>query len=404
MAWIIYSAQTIDGDIVRRSGRFENVDVLDQDLIRRGEQILNFFELPDAIFKLRQWAFARMRPLEVAEFCHMLSLYVAGGIDLQSALADMENSARSIAFRQVAVELRRSLMNGHPLSRALESTAPVSPEVVALTRIGEESGTLDRVLRDAGAHIERVVAIKSAAKRALIYPAFTLSVIIGGALFWLSYVIPKIAVVFKSIDLTLPPSTFMLIAASDWVREYWWLLAAIIIVLPVLFFLARRNEWFRYRTDRIGWHLPVFGRIISASQMAFYFEYLGLMYGAGVVITQALETLTQTVQNRYFKERVSGMIERLRAGERLTQAVERTRIFDQLTVRMIGIGETTGTLEAQLKKLGEIYFARVNALVDVLAKVLEPLMLIVMGALFIFFIIAIIGPIYEAIGRLGGSQ
>jgi type IV pilus assembly protein PilC len=123
-----------------------------------------------------------------------------------------------------------------------------------------------------------------------------------------------------------------------------------------------------------------------------------------VAITQALETLTSAVHNRYLRKRVMGVIEQLRAGQPLVEAIENTGIFEPLAVRMIGIGETTGNLEAQLKKLGEIYFARVNALVEVLAKVLEPMLIIVMAVLFGFFIIAVIGPIYGAIGNLGGSQ
>lgn len=402
MSWIHYSTLTPNGDIVRRNGRFEDIEVLDKELSRRGEQIVTFFELPDATYYLRQWAFGRMKPLEVAEFCSMLSLYVSGGVDLQSALADMERATRSLALRHAVAELRQSLMNGYPFSEALKATGQFPEEVLALVRIGEESGKLDQVLRDAGQHIERIEAIKSAAKRAMIYPAFTLAVIIGGALFWLSYVIPKIATVFESINIKLPESTMALVAASDWVRSYWWVLVILFVLMPVLFFLARRNEMFRYETDRIAWHLPIFGNIVSGSQMAFYFQYLGLMYGAGVVITTALETLTSAVHNRYMRQNVLGIISRLRVGESLVQAVERAEIFEPLAVRMLGIGEETGNLESQLKKLGEIYFNRVNALVEVLSKVLEPMLIIVMAILFGFFIVAVIGPIYGSIGNMGG--
>lgn len=404
MSWILYSIMTPDGDVVRRSGRFENIDVFDRETSRRGEQIVNFFELPEVFYHVRQWITGRMGDLEVAEFCSMLSMYVSGGVDLQSALSDMESSARTSSIKHVVADLRLALMNGFPLSQALKATGQFPAEVLALVRIGEESGTLDRVLRDAGSHIERVVAIKSAAKRAMIYPAFTLAVILGGALFWLSFVIPKVAEVFKNINLKLPASTMMLVGASDWVRNYWWFLALVLFTLPAAFFLLRRNENFRYQTDRLAWYLPIFGRIVSGSQTAFYFQYLSLMYGAGVALTQALETLTGAIHNLYLRKRVTGVIEQLRAGEQLVAALEKTGIFEPLAVRMIGIGETTGNLEAQLKKLGEIYFGRVNALVEVLAKVLEPILIIVMAVLFGFFIIAVIGPIYGAIGSLGGSQ
>lgn len=402
MSWIIYSILTQDGEEVRRNGHFESINLLDEEVSRRGEMIINFFELPDAFYHIRQLFVGRMSDLEVAEFCSMLSMYVSGGVDLQSALGDMENSSRTSSMRHVVAELRRALMNGYPLSQALRATEQFPEEVLALAHIGEESGTLDRVLREAGTHLERVVAIKSASKRAMIYPMFTITVMIGGALFWLSFVVPKIADVFKSINLKLSPSTLALVTASDWVRSYWWVIVIILCGLPIAFFLLRNNENFRYHTDRIAWHLPIFGRIVSGSQTAFYFQYMALMYGAGVVITQALETLTRSVHNRYLRKRVMGVIEQLRAGETLVKALEHTSIFEPLAVRMVGIGEETGNLEAQLKKLGEIYYNRVNALVDVLAKVLEPMLLIFMASIFGFFIMAVITPIYESVGSIGG--
>jgi len=350
---------------------------------------------------VRQWMVGRIGPLEVAEFCSMLAMYVSGGVDLQSALLDMEKSARSSSTRHVVSELRQSLLNGYPLSQALKATGQFPEEVLELARIGEESGTLDRVLHDAAIHLERVVAIKAAAKRAMIYPAFTLFVIVGGALFWLSFVIPKINEVFKSINIQLPPSTMALVAASDWVRSYWWVIVIILFVMPTCFFMMRRNEKFRYQTDRLAWHLPIFGRIVSGSQTAFYFQYLALMYGAGVVITQALETLVRAVQNRYLRSRVIGIVEQLRAGETLVKAVEHAAIFEPLAIRMVGIGEETGNLEGQVKKLGEIYYNRVNGLVEILSKLLEPMLIIIMAGLFGFFVVAVIGPIYGSIGSLG---
>lgn len=404
MAWIIYACMTPNGDVVRRSGLFEHVDELDQELLRRGEEIVNFFELPEFLYHVRHWLSGRLTESEVAEFCNTLSMYISGGIDLQSALSDMGRSGRTSAFKQVIADLRASLLNGFPLSQSLQKTRQFPEEVLALARIGEESGTLDRVLRDAAAHIERVVAIKAAAKRALIYPGFTLAVILFGALFWLAFVVPKIAEVFKSINLQVPETTRMMMDASVWVQDYWWVVVLVIASLPLGFFLLRRNPQFRYQTDRLAWYMPVFGRIVRGTQITFYFEYLALMYGAGIVITQALETLARAVSNRFMRKRVEGIIDHLRDGQSLVHAIEETRLFDPLAVRMIGLGEETGNLEQQLRKLGEIYFSKVNALVEVLAKILEPMLVILMAGVFGFFIVAIIGPIYSSIGSMGGGQ
>jgi type IV pilus assembly protein PilC len=401
MPWIFYSVVTPDGDIAYRKGHFDSLEILDAQLTRRGEMIDKFIELPDFLYQLHQMSLGHLSDRDVAAFCSMLSMYVSGGVDLQSALTDMGNQAKTPAYRNTINALRQALANGYSLSQALKMTGQFPEEVLAMARIGEESGNLDRVMNDAAEHIERVAAIKSATRRALIYPGFTLLVILGAAMFWLTFVVPKVAEVFKSINIALPATTMALVSASDRARQYWWLILMVLIILPVIFFILRRNEKFRYETDRLGWHLPILGNIVRGSQTAFYFQYLNLMYGAGITITQALELMTNAVQNRYFRSRVSKIIDKLRSGLPLVQAVEHAGIFEPLALRMIGIGEQTGNLEVQLKKLGDIYFARVNALVDVLSKVLEPVLIIVMAALLGFFVIAVIGPIYGAIGSIG---
>lgn len=111
MAWIFYSVITADGEIQRRNGLFATLDGLDEDLSRRGELIDSFFELPDFMYQLRKLARGRLSEREIAEFCSMLSMYVSGGVDLQSALIDMENSAKSPAYKDVVSQLRQALIS-----------------------------------------------------------------------------------------------------------------------------------------------------------------------------------------------------------------------------------------------------------------------------------------------------
>jgi len=401
MTWFFYTTATRDGTLVRRNARFENVDVLDREISRVGEELVDYYALPDALFEVQQWLFGRVSQLEVAEFCNTLSMYVGGGVDLQSALQDMAGEANTVAYRRLLVQVRLALLNGYPLSQAMRQSEQFPEEVLALAKIGEESGNLDQVLADAAAHIERIVAIKSAVKRALIYPSFVLAIIIGAALFWLSFVIPRLAEVFDGINIELPGYFAAMVTASDWVRSYWWLLGLILIGLPVAFMAARRNEWFRLQTDQLGWHLPIMGTIVRASQMAFWFQYLGLMYGAGVSITQAMEVINQSVKNRFFRSKLAGFNARLQEGLTLQAVMREARIFEPVALRMTAIGEDTGNLEGQMKKMAGIYFARVTALVDVLAKTLEPLLVILMAGFLAFFILGILAPIYESVGAIG---
>jgi type IV pilus assembly protein PilC len=180
------------------------------------------------------------------------------------------------------------------------------------------------------------------------------------------------------------------------------MILAVIVAIPVTWILARRNEQFRIASDHALWRLPVIGRIVQGSQMAFYYQYLSLMYGAGVVITNALDTMQKTVSNKYFGTRVSGLLDDLRSGKMLAESFGECELFPLLDQRMVSIGEQTGNLEEQLEKLADIHFRRVQALVEVLPKFVEPIMLLILGGSFAFFIIALLGPLYSMISNVGG--
>ena len=215
-------------------------------------------------------------------------------------------------------------------------------------------------------------------------------------------VVPKIVQLFEAMQVELEPATLTLIAMSKIFEAYWPLMLIGIAGIPLTWFFARKNERFRIATDHLLWRLPLVGRIVRGSQLAFYYQYLSLMYGAGVVITSALETMQNTVSNKYFSVRVSGLLGDLRSGQMLADAFKDCELFPLLDQRMVAIGEQTGNLEEQLEKLADIHFQRVHSLVEVLPKFVEPMMLLVLGGGFAFFIIALMGPLYSMISNVGG--
>lgn len=403
MPFILYTAVSSDGTTVRGSGQFSDLGQLDQALTRRGEVLVDFTSLPDFVVTLRNLFLGRVRPLEAAEFARTLSLYIEGGVDLQSALADLEKSANTLGLRMALRDVRLALLNGVSVSEAIHATRRFPPIIANLSRIGEQSGNLAEVLADAALFIERAEAIKSAAKRAIINPAFTLTVMIGAIFFWLTIVIPKMSDLFKSMgNKTLPPETVFLMDLADFMVAWWWVVALGLLAIPVSILIARRvSKRLRLETDRIGWHLPLIGPMVSLANQAYYFQYLALMYKSGIVITEALVTLRLSLANTYFLHRTNGVEGELRIGSRLSAALTATRIFSPLALRMVNVGEETGTLDNQLNRLAAILINQVNARVEVMAKLLEPILVIFLGAIFGFFVLAVLGPLYGMLGSLG---
>lgn len=402
MAYLLYSALNREGQSTRRLGQYAALQDLDKELSLHGEELVDFHLLSDGIGRTLESLRGKPKPLEIAEFCTTLSHYVAGGVELQGALADAAKSSGSSAMRTAIVDIRRHLKGGYSLSEGMKMTGRFPDVVISMSKIGEESGNLASMLRDAAQHLERVEDIKGAAKRAMIYPIFTLLVVGGAGGFWMTAVVPKIVELFEAMQVKLEPATLMLIAISDFFNAYWPVMLAAVAAIPVSWIFARRNERFRIATDNALWRLPLIGRIVRGSQMAFYYQYLSLMYGAGVVITNALDTMQKTVSNKYFGSRVSSLLTDLRAGMMLGDAFKQCELFPLLDQRMVSIGEQTGNLEEQLDKLAEIHFNRVQALVEVLPKFVEPVMLLLMGGGLAFFIVALLGPLYNMISNVGG--
>lgn len=402
MAYLLYYALNREGQSIRRLGQYASLQELDKELAVHGEDLVDYHHLSDGLGSALESLRGKPKPLEIAEFCTTLSHYVAGGVDLQGALADTAKSAGSSSMRTAILDIRRHLKGGYSLSQGMRMTGRFPDVVISMASIGEESGNLARMLRDAAEHIERVEEIKGAAKRAMIYPVFTLLVVGLAGGFWMTAVVPKIVQLFEAMQVELEPATLLLIDISNFLGEYWALILVGLASIPVLWILARRNARFRLASDNVLWRLPVVGSIIRGSEMAFYYQYLSLMYGAGVVITNALDTMQKTVSNKFFATRVTGLLAALRSGQMLGDAFRECELFPLLDQRMVSIGEQTGNLEEQLDKLGEIHFNRVQSLVEVLPKFVEPAMLLLLGGCFAFFIIALMGPLYSMISSVGG--
>jgi type IV pilus assembly protein PilC len=402
MAYLLYSALNREGQSIRRLGQYAALQDLDKELSMHGEELVDYHLLSNSVGRFLESLRGKPRPLEIAEFCTTLSHYVSGGVELQGALGDVAKSTTTSAMRSAILDIRRHLKGGYSLSEGMRMTGRFPDVVISMSRIGEESGNLARMLRDAAGHLERVEDIKGAAKRAMVYPTFTLLVVGGAGGFWMTAVVPKIVELFEAMQVELAPATLALIALSEFFNAYWPVMLGILAAIPLSWILARRNARFRIASDHLLWRLPLVGRIVRGSQMAFYYQYLSLMYGAGVVITNALDTMQKTVSNKYFGTRVSSLLGDLREGNMLGDAFRQCEVFPLLDQRMVSIGEQTGNLEEQLDKLADIHFTRVQALVEMLPKFVEPIMLLLLGGGFAFFIIALMGPLYDMISNVGG--
>lgn len=376
-------------------------------LERRGVVVLYANQLPPWLGAIME-GFVRFteKPIQIPDIVEVLNniaIMLRAGIPLLSALRDTMVESNHATLTKVGEDIMRRIQAGLNLSEAAGYHKRYFPDTsLFLMRIGEETGCLDRTLKSASQHIQKIHRILSQTKRALIYPAFMFTVIFGAIAFWLWFVVPVMVDLFKDMNMKLPPLTIAVLALSDVIQHYGlWILGGIVAVIGALSTLIQKHRPTRWGYHQFLLHLPVVGEILHCSNLAFITEYFSLLLSAGVDVPKSLEILQQSLKNEVYKEKMVQVREHLIRGNTLRESFREAKIFPPFVVRMIGVGEQSGTLPEQLTFAADEYQVRLNALVENIGKSIEPIALLVGGGLFLVMLIALFLPVYSLVGGIG---
>ena len=374
-------------------------------LERSGTTILEIKKLPAIISGLISFLTGTRvkikRPL-LAEYLNNLAILLAAGVPMTSALEELIEDSSHPALRQTTRFIYIDLLAGQSVSEAVNKHRRIFPEVVLhMIRVGEETGSLDKMLKKASEHVQNVHEIISGTKRALLYPAFLSLVVMGATVFWFYYVVPKIVNLFQDMNVTLPWPTKVLIAISNWFQNYFVTTLGIAVLLIFLIGILRRYFYkFRYTTDNLILKLPVISTIVETSLVAMTCEFLGILVGAGVGILKIVDIITDSITNEIYKKKFLQSKEQIKNGLPLSEAFRETNALPKFALRIIAIGDQSGKLEEQTTYVAKVYRQKLNGLVEVLSKSLEPAMLVFIGVLFMMIIGGLLLPIYDLIGNL----
>jgi type II secretory pathway component PulF len=348
----------------------------------------------------------KIKKEEVIEILDNLHLIVKSGLPLNVGLLDLAEDAENPAIKDMLLDISLKIQSGQSLSDAVKNYRDVfSDVVISLFKIGEETGNLDKTLKDAAEHLKRIQDLKSKAKQALIYPAFAFISILGAMIFWLVYVLPKIIEAFQDFNIKLPMTTIILMKMSEFTQNYiLYMIFSLIILFVILKILRAKNEKVRYYTDFILLRIPVFGVILANFNYAFFAEYIRLMISAGLALIQALNIMGESLNNYVFKLAAKNAREKVELGESLSTALKEEGIFSSLIIRMISVGEQTGGLEEQLNYISNYYYNKVEYISQNIAKMIEPIIIGVLGVFMLLIVLGLIGPIYDLISNLSGRM
>jgi type II secretory pathway component PulF len=334
-----------------------------------------------------------------AEVLNNLALMLRSGVSLVTALKETAESAQIPGFAADFNDLITRIQGGASFSEAAGNYPHIFPEsVIHLIKIGEETGQLDKMLKDASEHLKRIQVIISDTKQALLYPAFVFVAIGAGLIFWFYFVVPKIVALFEDMDVALPAITLFLVRVSDLIQNYFFhILIGVVAGLVFIATARKKNRRFKKACDALLLKLPIVKTLISASALAFITEYFALLIAAGIDILQSVKILEASLGNEVYREKLAEVGEGLSKGEGIAENFRKAVIFPPLVVRMIGIGEVSGTLSEQLAYIAEEYRHKLTTMVATMGKMIEPLVLIFAGVIFAIIIVGLFLPIYDLV-------
>jgi general secretion pathway protein F len=333
---------------------------------------------------------------DLALTTRQLATLVRSGMPLEEALLAVGQQAEKPRLKSILLGVRSRVMEGHSLADGLGEFPHAFPEIYRATvAAGEQSGHLDPVLERLADYTESRQQLRQRVSHALIYPVIltVLAVLIVSGL--LVYVVPKVVGVFENTGQALPLFTRMLIAMSDFLRDWGIWLLALIAAGIFVFRRMLRQPAFRRRWHRFLLRLPVVGRLARGINTARFTRTLSILAGSGVPVLEALRIAGDVVVNLPMRDAIEEAAVRVREGAPLGRSLSASRLFPPMTMHLISSGEASGELETMLERAASNQEREVDSLVGALLSILEPMLILLMGALVLGIVMAILLPIFQ---------
>ena len=330
-------------------------------------------------------------------FTRNLQMMISAGIGLPRALRILAEQARNKKFKRVLFEIAEEITKGRTFSETLTKYHQIFSELFQnMVKVGEETGTLDGALKKITQQMERENELKSKIKGALIYPAVIVCAMIGIGALMLITVVPRLAETFKELGVELPATTKLVISFGSFLAERWFLLPPIIFFFVFLFRFLSQTKIGKKFIDGLTLRLPIFSQIIKQTNSAYTVRNLSSLIASGVPIVRSLEVVSQTLGNIYFQQAIIAAAEKVRKGEKLSEGLKPyQKIYPPIVCQMIAVGEETGQTSEILEKLADFFEEEVSNATKNLASVIEPVIMLIIGAVVGFFAISMIQPMYS---------
>jgi type IV pilus assembly protein PilC len=338
---------------------------------------------------------------ELSIFSRQFATMVNSGLPILRALAILGDQTESKALAAVLVGVRTDVEQGSSLSAAMTKHPKAFNDLyIAMIKAGETGGVLDMVLLKLADNIEKEVSLRQRVKSAMTYPVVVVIMVTLIMAAMLLFVVPQFKHIYDQLGGKLPVPTRLLLAISDGVRKFWYIVIG--SGIGFLFALKRykKTEQGRARIDALLLKVPVFGGLFHKTALSRFASTLGMLLKAGVPILQALDIVTDTVNNSVLGRAVTDVQDSVREGESIAKPLGKHAVFPSMVVQMLAVGEETGNVDTMLEKVAQFYDEEVTSTVDALTSLIEPLLIAFIGGAVGAAVIALYMPMFNVINLL----
>ncbi|WP_345855136.1 type II secretion system F family protein [Shewanella algae] len=339
----------------------------------------------------------KIKPMDIAVITRQIATMLAAGVPLVTSIELIARGHEKNKVRVLLGTVLADVQAGIPLSDALRPHRVYFDDLyVDLVAAGEHSGSLDAVFDRIATYREKAEALKSKIKKAMFYPAAVVVVAIAVTVLLLLFVVPQFESIFAGFGAELPAFTQMIVNISRWLQSTWYLFLAAIVISVWLFVRAHRNsEHFRNRIDEMVLKIPLIGEILHKGAMARFARTLATTFAAGVPLIDGLESAAGASGNYVYRKALLNVRTEVMAGMQMNVAMRTTKLFPDMLIQMVMIGEESGSLDNMLNKIANIYEMQVDDAVDGLSSLIEPIMMVVIGTLVGGLIVGMYLPIFQ---------
>ena len=339
----------------------------------------------------------RIKPKDISIATRQLATMLSAGIPIASSYAAIAKGSDHVRIQEVFKEIQTEVEAGTNLSLALNRYPRLFDDLYTnLVAVGERSGNLDNLMEKIASYMENHEEIKAKIKGAMFYPAAVIAVAFIVTTLLLLFVIPQFEDLFSSFGASLPALTAALIAISRGFRDHFLsIFGAIIGSIVFIVFTYRRSEKMQRGVDRLSLRMPIFGEILRKAAVSRYARTLATMFGSGVPLVESLNSVAGATGNSLYSDACSNIREAVSTGRSLSASMADTGLFPAMVIQMTTTGEESGAIEDMLNKVADFYEREVREAVDNMSKLIEPLLMVVLGGIVGTLVIGMYLPTFK---------